>query len=280
MHSVAAVPVIVQVPGTRRDGAADRYHDVVALHECAHARKVRPTGSPMIRPGTPGDDACAIQDLGDRALLLRWSQTIDGGLNDRVHACAEHLSHEAPPWVQSLVPAYASLAVVLNVDLFPAGAPPQQQARAWLQRALAGGVDAAAAAHRVVEVPVRYGGDDGPDLPQVAEHAGVSESALIELHAAPLYRVAMLGFAPGFPYLLGLDARLAMPRLEVPRLHVPAGSVGIGGEQTGIYPQAGPGGWRLIGRTSLSLFDPASERPTLLRPGDRLRFVPLAAGRI
>ena len=121
---------------------------------------------------------------------------------------------------------------------------------------------------------MRYGGEHGPDLDALAEHAGLSPREAVELHATAEYRVAMLGFAPGFPYLLGLDPRLAMPRLATPRQRVEAGSVGIGGAQAGIYPRPGPGGWRIIGRTDALLFDPARESPSLLAPGDRLRFVP------
>jgi KipI family sensor histidine kinase inhibitor len=123
------------------------------------------------------------------------------------------------------------------------------------------------------DIAVHYGGEHGPDLDALAEHAGLPSRDVIELHAAGEYRVAMLGFSPGFPYLLGLDPRLAMPRLDTPRTRVPAGSVGIGGAQTGIYPQSGPGGWRIIGRTTLALFDPLHDPPTLLAPGDRVRFI-------
>ena len=105
------------------------------------------------------------------------------------------------------------------------------------------------------------------------QHAGLGQDAVIARHCTAEYRVAMLGFSPGFPYLLGLDPRLAMPRLDTPRTHVSAGSVGIGGAQTGIYPQAGPGGWRIIGRTALVLFDALHDPPTLLAPGDRVRFI-------
>ena len=124
------------------------------------------------------------------------------------------------------------------------------------------------------EIGVRYGGEDGPDLAAVAEYAGLSPRQVVERHAAGEYRVAMLGFAPGFPYLLGLDPRIAMPRLSTPRQRVEAGSVGIGGTQAGIYPRSGPGGWRIIGRTDAVLFDPARDPPSLLAPGDRVRFVP------
>ena len=124
----------------------------------------------------------------------------------------------------------------------------------------------------LVEIPVCYGGEFGPDLREVAEHAQLAEADVIALHSAGEYRVAMLGFAPGFPYLLGLDARLHMPRRANPRTRVAAGSVAIGGAQTGIYPRELPGGWRLIGRTPLALFDAQRDPPALLAPGQRVRF--------
>ena len=131
---------------------------------------------------------------------------------------------------------------------------------------------------RLIEIPVIYGKEDGPDLPHVASHCGLSEKQVVELHASVDYQVWFLGFQPGFPYLGSLPAQLATPRHAEPRLSVPAGSVGIGGEQTGIYPLPTPGGWQLIGRTPLALFDPHSVEPVLLRPGDTVRFVPQKEG--
>lgn len=131
------------------------------------------------------------------------------------------------------------------------------------------------AAGRWVEIPVVYGGDEGPDLAEVAAHCGLSPEEVVRRHAAAEYCVYFIGFQPGFAYLGGLPPLLATPRRAEPRLSVPAGSVGIGGSQTGIYPLATPGGWQLIGRTSLPLFDPAAEPPTLLAPSDRVRFVPV-----
>jgi KipI family sensor histidine kinase inhibitor len=126
---------------------------------------------------------------------------------------------------------------------------------------------------RVVEIPTVYGGECGPDLEFVARHSGLAPDEVVRLHAEPLYHVYMLGFVAGFPYLGDLAERLAVPRLSTPRLKVPSGSVGIGGRQTGIYPVEGPGGWRIIGRTSLCLFDPSSEVPTKILPGDTVHFV-------
>lgn len=129
---------------------------------------------------------------------------------------------------------------------------------------------ASAVSGRLVEVPVVY---DGEDLPSVAALTGLSEAEVVRRHTAPDYVVAFLGFAPGFPYLVGLDPSLHVPRRSSPRTSVPAGSVGLAGPQTGVYPQATPGGWQLIGRTSVALFDVTRDPPALLAAGDRLRFV-------
>ena len=130
---------------------------------------------------------------------------------------------------------------------------------------------------RHVEIPVSYGGASGPDLADVARHTGFTEARVIELHAAAGYLVYFVGFSTCFPYLGGLPPELATPRLSAPRKQVPVGSVAIGGAQAGIYPLASPGGWRLIGRTALPLFDPALSPPPLLRMGDRVRFIPVDA---
>ncbi len=126
---------------------------------------------------------------------------------------------------------------------------------------------------REIVVPVRYGGDDGPDLAGVAHELGVAGDAIVEAHTTAEHEVLFLGFAPGFPYIAGLPERLAVPRLATPRVRVAAGSVGIAGRLSGIYPNASPGGWRIVGRTDLRIFDPDAAEPALLRPGDRVRFV-------
>ena len=132
---------------------------------------------------------------------------------------------------------------------------------------------------RRIEIPVRYGGAEGPDLDEVARHSGLSREEVVRLHQAGEYTVYFLGFQPGFAYLGGMDPRLATARRKEPRVAVPAGTLGIGGEQTGIYPSAAPGGWQLIGRTSVLLFDPARDPPSLLLPGDTVRFVNIGGAR-
>ena len=218
-----------------------------------------------------------IEALGEQAVLLRWADRVDPAVNRQVHAAAARLRADAPPWRRDVVPAYASLAV-----FFDDAAVAVEAVHAFIGARLEAGVDDsghAADTTRLVEVPVRYGGEHGPDVDAVATHCGLAPERVAAMHAAGDYTVAMLGFSPGFPYLLGLDPALATPRLATPRLRVPAGSVGIGGAQTGVYPYAGPGGWQLLGRTPLVLFDPLRDPPSLLQPGDRVRFVPIDAAR-
>jgi len=144
-----------------------------------------------------------------------------------------------------------------------------------LVRERAGAAPEPTGEERRIEIPVRYGGGDGPDLEDVARHAGLSAEAVVKLHSSALYTVYFVGFATCFPYLGGLPEALATPRLDAPRKLVPEGSVAIGGSHAGVYPLASPGGWRLIGRTELKLFDVHGEPPGLLRMGDRVRFVPI-----
>ena len=212
--------------------------------------------------------------LGEDALLLRFGDGIDADVNSRVHALAARIDAARPPWLRDIVPAYASLALFVDADAFRDGDDPLAHAESWLRALPSETADSATPQGTLHDIVVRYGGEHGPDLDAVAEHAELTPQQVIELHTAVEYRVAMLGFAPGFPYLLGLDPRIAMPRLAMPRQRVEAGSVGIGGAQAGIYPRPGPGGWRIIGRSDAVLFDPARSPPSPLAPGDRVRFVP------
>lgn len=220
-----------------------------------------------------------LEPLGEAALLLRFGDRIDIEVNRRVHALTARLQAQRPPWLRELVPAYASLALHLDLDALDDCAPDREAdplaiAQAWLRDALHDSPgDIALPSARAIAIPVCYGGMHGPDLVELAQHAGLSVAHAVERHCAAEYTVAMLGFAPGFPYLLGLDPALQMPRLATPRVTVPAGSVAIGGAQTGIYPRQSPGGWRIIGHTALALFDPTRASPSLLQPGDRVRFV-------
>lgn len=210
--------------------------------------------------------------LGEQGLTVELGDAIDEAVNDRVHLLAAAVRRELGASVE-VVPTYRSLTLFFDPLAVSRGELVERVARC-LRRA-AGPRAAArreAPGARTVTIPVGYGGELGPDLAFVAEHSGLSPEEVVRLHGAPLYRVYMLGFTPGFPYLGGLPRRIAAPRLDQPRLKVPAGSVGIAGAQTGVYPVESPGGWRIIGRTPLRLFDPGGPEPFLLRAGDRLRF--------
>lgn len=204
---------------------------------------------------------------GDQAVILELGNTIDLDLNRRVLALARALS--AAPGVREVVPTYRSLLIEFDPD---DADPESLLARA--EAAVSDATDRVAAARRVI-LPVAYGGEFGPDLDHVAAVHGLTTDDVIRIHSAADYPVYMIGFSPGFPYLGGLDERIATPRLDRPRTRVPAGSVGIADRQTGVYPQATPGGWQLIGRTAVPLFDPAGAEPFLLRAGDLLRFRPV-----
>jgi inhibitor of KinA len=193
-----------------------------------------------------------------------------------VQAACARLAARAVPGVTELVPAFASVTVHYDPARVAAGeGSPYARLAAAVADALAGADDAPPPPAAVVEIPVRYGGAGGPDLDDVARLHGMSADEVVRRHAAGDYVVHMVGFLPGFAYLGGLDPELATPRRAVPRTVVPAGSVGIGGQQTGVYPLDSPGGWHLIGHTALRLFDPRRDPPVLLRAGDRVRFVPL-----
>ncbi len=215
-----------------------------------------------------------VEPLGESALLLRFGERIDAASNTRVHAAAGALRAAALSGLVDIVPAYASLALhYLPAAWSAGGGTPWRRFADAVRDALATAADAPmAAATRTIDVPVCYGGEQGPDLDALATTLGLDPAGVAARHAGGDYRVAMLGFAPGFPYLLGLDAALHAPRHARPRTRVPRGSVAIGGAQTGIYPSELPGGWQLIGRTPLVLFDPLREPACLLAPGDVVRF--------
>lgn len=215
-----------------------------------------------------------VEPLGEDALLLRFGDSIDAAINQRVHACAAALQRDRPAWLIDLVPAFATLALCIDIDAFADTAEPLAEPRRWLaSRDFDASGETAAASVRSHRIDVRYGGEFGSDLEAVAAHARLSPQQIIDRHCAAEYRVGMLGFAAGFPYLIGMDPALAMPRHATPRTAVSAGSVGIAGAQTGIYPRSGPGGWQIIGRTDVSLFDASRREPALLQPGDIVRFV-------
>jgi inhibitor of KinA len=213
-----------------------------------------------------------IRHLGDRGLLIELGTGIDPAVNRRVKRLHRIIAREKLHGVVETVPAYASLLVVFD---------PLQAAPEALKRQIAGMCDFedenVAEQRAVVEVPVVYGGEAGPDLDAVAAYHGLSVDDVIGLHTGTVYRVYMIGFTPGFPYMGELPEALDTPRRDTPRTHIPKGSVAIAQRQTGIYPVVSPGGWQIIGCTPLELFDPGKETPSFLTMGDAVRFTPITA---
>ena len=208
--------------------------------------------------------------LGETAVVLELEPPVTLATQKRIWRLTQRLA-EIPEVVEA-IPGMNNITVVLrNPQSLALDAIERLQL--WWEES-----EALEPESRFIEIPVVYGGAAGPDLGEVARHAGLSEKQVVELHSANDYVVWFLGFQPGFPYLGGLPEQLATPRRAEPRLQVPAGSVGIGGAQTGIYPLVSPGGWQLIGHTPLPLFDSKRDEPVLLRPGDTVRFVPQKEG--
>lgn len=217
-----------------------------------------------------------IQALGDCALLLSFGERLDPALNTLALAAAVALHAADLPGVRDIAPAYASICVQYDPCAWM-DAVAKQSPHACIASRISAIVDnmpmpQAEPGAAAIDIPVCYGAEFGPDLGALAAHAKLSTAEAIARHCVAEYRVAMLGFAPGFAYLLGLDTALHMPRRATPRVRVPPGSVAIGGAQTGIYPHELPGGWQIIGRTPLKLFDVSRDRPALLGPGQRVRF--------
>lgn len=210
---------------------------------------------------------------GDAALGVEFGQTIDPAINRQVHALARLLDQAPLPGIIETVPTYCSL--LIHYDPWRLS---YQEVLAWARSKTAQAESLPPVRPRCLEIPTVYGGRFGPDLVYVAQVHHLSPAEVIRLHSRADYVVYMMGFMPGFPYLGGLPLELETPRLETPRTLVPAGSVGLAGKQTGIYPLASPGGWRLIGYTPLRLFNAEADPPTLLNPGDQVRFVPIPPG--
>jgi len=205
--------------------------------------------------------------VGDSAIAVAFGDNIDPFIHDRVMLFREMVERLKIDGVVELVPGYCSLTVYYN---------PLETGASTLMTRLAQVITRhetdSPPSPRVRVIPVRYGEECGPDLETICRSAGISAEEVIHLHTSRVYRVYMLGFLPGFPYMAEVAPAIAVPRLSVPRRSVPAGSVGIAGVQTGIYPVESPGGWRIIGRTPVQIYDPARRHPFLLAAGDRVRF--------
>lgn len=207
-----------------------------------------------------------VREAGDAGLLLELEPVIDAAVNARAVGIAGALRRRALEGIRDIVPTYRSVAIHFD---------PSVVSPSLLRDAITQAVREGQAVHegRLIEVPVMYGGEHGPDLAEVAEWAELSPDKVIDRHGAVDYRVFMFGFMPGFAYLGSVDDAIAAPRRATPRVRVPAGSVGIAGRQTGVYPFDTPGGWQLIGRTSVRMFDATRSAPALCAPGDRVRFI-------
>ena len=225
-----------------------------------------------------------IVSFGESALLIEFGKGIDPEIHRRVQAVTEYLDAYSLPGVIEYVSAFSSVTIFydpLAVKKMHMGSMTEAPLSFEILAALVtemltklgNGVNHTP---RVVEIPVCYGGEFGPDLEYVAEYNQLSAEEVIRIHAGGQYLVYMIGFAPGFPYLGGMPEAIAAPRRQSPRMSIPAGTVGIAGMQTGVYPIATPGGWQLIGKTPLALFRPDENPPTLLQSGDHIRFYPIS----
>lgn len=209
-----------------------------------------------------------ILPLGDSALLVQLGDEIDIAVNRRVHALADLLHIFPLPGLIETVPAYRTLLIHYDPLILT-----EEEIQKWVRAKLDQLEDIHVKKPRQLEIPVRYGGEYGIDLEFVAEYHHLRVEDVIRIHSEKIYTIYMMGFTPGFPYMGKLDDAIATPRLETPRTHVLAGTVAIAGSQTGIYSINSPGGWRLIGHTSLRLFDPEANIPFLFSPGDEVRFI-------
>ena len=228
-----------------------------------------PSSRRPTRPPRQRDDFC-IRSVGDSALAIVFEERIDPMINARVAAVTARLDALRLNAVLDVVPTYRSVTVYYD---------PLMVTDTSLKARLAQILNHHPRSHRtrtrIVDIPVCYDEEFGIDLRSIGDIAGLTRSRIVELHTSRVYRVYMLGFLPGFPYMAEVPAALAMPRLTTPRRSVPAGSVGIADAQTGIYPMESPGGWRIIGRTPMQIYDPGRRRPFLLAAGDRVRFRPI-----
>lgn len=222
-----------------------------------------------MRQSAAGD--AQFRAASDQSLLVSFGQQITLESHQRVRKLLRLLQSEPIEGIRNLHPAYCSLLIKFDPRKLD-----HDKLQSWLLPCLARLPKTSLAEPQRVEIPVCYGGEFGPDLNELAAMHGMTPAQIIELHSSPIYIVYFLGFAPGFAYLGGLPEALASPRLETPRANVPQGSVGIGGNQTAVYPFATPGGWRLIGRTPVAMFCRDHARMNLLQIGDRVRFRPIS----
>jgi inhibitor of KinA len=221
-----------------------------------------------------------IHPLGDNAVILQLDDHITTETHRKIQRIISYLEINPKEWITEFIPAFTTVAIfydpVIISSLPPFFPLPYDYVCTELRQLAAELNKEHPIQHRVVEIPVCYGGEFGPDLNFVADYNEVPPSEVIRLHSSNEYLVHMIGFAPGFPYISGIPSKITAPRKETPRQKIPAGSVGIAGEQTGVYPIETPGGWQIIGRTPAKLFRPNNDQhPTLLKAGDTIKFSPI-----
>lgn len=212
-----------------------------------------------------------ILTAGDASLLVEFGKEINPDINRKIAATVQLMREQHIEGVVDVIPAFCSL--LINYDPRVIG---YEEIKDRIKKLLKLEIKAGNEKKKIFEIPVCYGGEFGPDIATIAEHAGLTEQEVIELHSSRDYLIYMLGFLPGFCYLGGLDERIFTPRLASPRIKIDAGSVGIGGSQTGIYPLDSPGGWQLMGKTPVKTYDPDREVPILFEAGNYIRFVPVS----
>ncbi len=209
---------------------------------------------------------------GERSIRFAFSTEVAKETFSQVQQFCEMIEKELQFYIQEVVPSYHTVMVYLKKDI-PDKAPLiESLMQKWERHYKADGTFKS----RKLQIPVCYGGKFGLDMERVVKHTGLTEREIITIHVESVYTVYMIGFLPGFPYLGGLNDRLATPRLQTPRLKVPKGTVGIGGSQTGIYPLECPGGWNIIGKTPIDIYDPDRKEPFFIRTGDQLQFYPIS----
>ena len=211
-----------------------------------------------------------IHTAGDSSVLIEFGQEISPEINAKITAFVHLMKAQHVEGVKDMIPAFTSLLINYDPRVVNYGALKER-----LEKLLKLEVSQETAPSRIFDIPVCYGGEYGPDLENIAMHANLSTQEVIDIHSSEDYLIYMLGFLPGFSYLGGLDERIHTPRLANPRMKIPAGSVGIGGSQTGIYPLDSPGGWQLLGLTPVKTYDPNREIPILFEAGVYIHFVPV-----
>lgn len=211
-----------------------------------------------------------ILTAGDSALLIEFGKEINPEINRKITALVQLMREQHIEGIVDVIPAFCSLLINYDPRVLS-----YEELKERMEHLLKMETKTEATRKRIFEIPVCYGGEYGPDIENIAEHAGLSVEEVIKIHSSKDYLIYMLGFLPGFTYLGGLDERIYTPRLASPRLKIRAGSVGIGGSQTGIYPLDSPGGWQLMGLTPVRTYDPERQTPILVEAGDYIRFIPI-----